>query len=394
MCLMLVRYSSAVTQLDVTNFGAVGDGMTDDTHAFLKAWKAVCSSTRQFPTLTVSEGKTFYVQPLHFQGPCKSRKIHVKMNGAFLAPKKKDWKICDDVWKTFSSINGLTVNGNGKFIGQGASWWGSAGDDDSQSVRFDNCKNLQLSGVTSINSAMGHFSIIGCDRANISGLYMKAPKWSPNTDGIDLSKAFGVVIHNCTMATGDDCISVGGGIKNLTITRIRCGPGHGISIGSLGKYGRYETVENVLVRGCIFTDVQNGARIKTWQGGSGHVTGIKYDNIILRDAQRPIIIDQSYCPDRHCKLTRGTNLKINNVSFTNFRGMTATLRAITLNCSSYRGGCTRVALKNVIIRKGIISAEGSPEGDDDVERCDKVYAYCKNAHGSATATIPKVPCLT
>ena len=41
------------------------------------------------------------------------------------------------------------------------------------------------------------------------------------------------------------------------------------SIGSLGKDGAYNTVEEVNVSNCTFTRTQNGARIKTWQVKKG-----------------------------------------------------------------------------------------------------------------------------
>lgn len=37
------------------------------------------------------------------------------------------------------------------------------------------------------------------------------------------------------------------------------------SIGSLGKDGSYDVAENIRVKNCIFTETENGVRIKTWE---------------------------------------------------------------------------------------------------------------------------------
>jgi len=39
----------------------------------------VCGTTQGTPTLTIPEGKTFLLQPLSFQGPCKSTTIQVEV---------------------------------------------------------------------------------------------------------------------------------------------------------------------------------------------------------------------------------------------------------------------------------------------------------------------------
>ncbi|PNX59142.1 polygalacturonase, partial [Trifolium pratense] len=64
---------------------------------------------------------------------------------------------------------------------------------------------------------------------------------------------------------GDDCVAINSGSKFINITNVNCGPGHGISVGSLGKNGEYSTVEEVYVSDIIFTRTTNGARIKTWE---------------------------------------------------------------------------------------------------------------------------------
>ncbi|KAE9447459.1 hypothetical protein C3L33_20643, partial [Rhododendron williamsianum] len=63
----------------------------------------------------------------------------------------------------------------------------------------------------------------------------------------------------------DDCVSIGDFTSHLSITNVNCGPGHGISIGSLGKDGNFVQVENIHVSNSFFKGTTNGARIKTWQ---------------------------------------------------------------------------------------------------------------------------------
>lgn len=66
---------------------------------------------------------------------------------------------------------------------------------------------------------------------------------------------------------GDDYISIetGTGTSNLNISSVSCGPGHGISIGRLGKNDSVAQVEQIQVTSCQFYNTLNGARIKTWQ---------------------------------------------------------------------------------------------------------------------------------
>lgn len=57
---------------------------------------------------------------------------------------------------------------------------------------------------------------------------IKAPGDSPNTDGIHVQLSYDVTILNSKITTGDDCISIGPGTKNLWMENILCGPGHGV----------------------------------------------------------------------------------------------------------------------------------------------------------------------
>lgn len=48
----------------------------------------------------------------------------LQIQGNIVAPHISAWDGHDkNKWLVFSNVNGLTVNGNGKIDGKGASWW-------------------------------------------------------------------------------------------------------------------------------------------------------------------------------------------------------------------------------------------------------------------------------
>lgn len=57
------------TLFDVRKFGAVGDGVTDDTEAFKMAWDAACAE--ESATLLAPGGFSFMIQSTIFTGPCQ-----------------------------------------------------------------------------------------------------------------------------------------------------------------------------------------------------------------------------------------------------------------------------------------------------------------------------------
>ncbi|QCD77077.1 polygalacturonase [Vigna unguiculata] len=96
-----------------------------------------------------------------------------------------------------------------------------------------------------------------------------------------------VKIYNSVISDGDDCVSIGAGCHDVDIKNITCGPGHGISIGSLGNHNSRACVSNITVRDSVIKVSDNGVRIKTWQGGSGTVSGVTFSNI--HSVRNPIL---------------------------------------------------------------------------------------------------------
>eukprot|EP00268_Persea_americana_P018109 TRINITY_DN18934_c0_g1_i2.p1 TRINITY_DN18934_c0_g1~~TRINITY_DN18934_c0_g1_i2.p1 ORF type:complete len:176 (+),score=23.25 TRINITY_DN18934_c0_g1_i2:109-636(+) len=155
-----------------------------------------------------------------------------------------------------------------------------------QSLTFTNAKDVVISGLASMNSQLYHIVIDGCTNVLVQGVKVVAPGNSPNTDGIHVQESTGVTITGTGIKTGDDCISVGPGTTNLWIEQIACGPGHGISIGSLGKELEEAGAQNVTVKTVSFTGTENGLRIKSWgRPSTGFVRGVVFEHATMQNVQ-------------------------------------------------------------------------------------------------------------
>lgn len=68
---------------NVMKFGAAGNGATDDTEAFKKAWNAACQS-KKTALLLVPDGHSFMIKTTTFAGPCKNSILFQVMFGISL----------------------------------------------------------------------------------------------------------------------------------------------------------------------------------------------------------------------------------------------------------------------------------------------------------------------
>ncbi|WJX25995.1 hypothetical protein P8452_14978 [Trifolium repens] len=337
---------------NVMDYGAHGDGKSDDTQAFASAWSSVCKEGRM-STLVIPAEKSFLVKKIHFSGPCKA-KIHIQFEGEIVAPPKEAWKAGEDLI-SIEYLDGLTIDGNGKgrIDGDGSTWWHCRGCKRPGVMHFHSCNDLSVSNIKITNSPRNHVSVNKCIGAIFSHISIDSPPTSPNTDGFDISFSKNILVENSNIKSGDDCISINGGSFFINATGITCGPGHGISVGSLGKARHNDQVSDIYVRNCTFIGTSNGGRIKTTPGGSGYAKHITFEKLILVDVKNPIIIDQHYSE----ALEPDTDVLVSDVTYRGFDGTCDGNIAINLDC-----------------RK-------------------KVLAVCHNAHGTATDTIPSVPCL-
>ncbi|XP_044955089.1 polygalacturonase ADPG1-like [Hordeum vulgare subsp. vulgare] len=224
---------------NVEDYGALGDGTTDGTKAFVDAWAAACGATGLSATLLVPTAKSFLVGLTRFTGPCAFTRITARSSvmGTITTPPASAWSEKKNHWLMFYLVDGLTVTGNstGLLDGTGQTWWV-----DKCKAFHDcvikaptalvvmNCTDVELSQFSSKDSPQIHIGLSMSGKVNVTQLTITALENSPNTDNVHVDRSEDVHITGLTIGTGDDCISIGPGSLFVTVDGIVCGPGHGV----------------------------------------------------------------------------------------------------------------------------------------------------------------------
>ncbi|KAI4314343.1 hypothetical protein L6164_027260 [Bauhinia variegata] len=371
--------------VNVDSFSAVGDGVSDDTQAFQKAWDVACSTPKS--VFFVPQGRSYLVSATKFKGPCAD-KLTIQIDGTIVAPDEpKNWDPkFERVWLEFSKLDKAVFQGDGVIDGSGSKWWAESCKKNKSNpcrgaptaLTIDLSTAIRVKGLTIQNSQQMHFVISRCEAVRINGVKVSAPGDSPNTDGIHISESTNVVIQDTKIGTGDDCISIVNASSIIKMNRIYCGPGHGISIGSLGKDNSTGIVTKVILDTAVLKETTNGVRIKTWQGGSGYVRGVRFQNVKMDDVSNPIIIDQFYCDSPTSCQNQTSAVKVSEIIYRNISGTTKSAKAIKFDCSD-SVPCSNLVLSNV-----------------DLEKQDgTVEAYCHSARGFGEGVVhPAADCLT
>ncbi|KAE8733965.1 Polygalacturonase [Hibiscus syriacus] len=409
------------TVVNVDDFGTTGD-KTRDTEAFEKAWMKACSS-KGAVVLLVPQGKNYVLKPIRFSGPCKSN-LTIQMYGNVAASDdRSDYEEDSRHWLVFDRVDNLLVEGGGgKLDGNGKIWWQNSckinknlvsllrDNRMSENFKFSfnfifvspikcmltffifcivlqpckgaptaltfyKSKNLRVRNLNIQDAQQIHVSFERCTGVRASGFKITSPEESPNTDGIHITNTKNIQVKSSVIGTGDDCISIVSGSQNVQATDITCGPGHGISIGSLGSKNSKALVSGVTVDGAKLSGTTNGVRIKTWQGGSGTASNIKFQNIEMSNVKNPIIIDQNYCDQSKPCDEQSSAVQIKDVVYNNIKGTSSSEVAIDFDCSKNRP-CQGIVLQNVNLQYQ----------DDGAAK-----AVCNNVKLKEGDTVPKCP---
>jgi len=285
--LSLLAFTAGSAEADVCDprdFGAVGDGMHDDTDAVQVALDACIGGG----TVEVSPG-TYLIRPIVFHGDGLTLRLDF---GATLLGSPNLIDYAANMNLIFANgKSDIAIVGAGTIDGSGPAFWGT--EPRPRLIRLRRCERVLVQGVTLQNSPTFHLVPEDSNDVTIDNVTILAPPNSPNTDGIDPGGR-NINISNCYIDNGDDNIAIKAGtgvhVDGVTVRDCTFLHGHGLSMGSDLNGG----VENFVAQNISFDGTDNGLRIKTDRTHGGVVRNLSYDIITMRNVGRIIDIAGYY----------------------------------------------------------------------------------------------------
>lgn len=279
---------------DVRDYGATGNGKTDDAKSIQKA----------IDECSVKGGGVVLLRSGIFLSGGLVLKDDVELNVASTAillgsPAMEKFNKDDkfnhgEPVRSFIHADGahhIAITGSGKIDGQGH-LFKSGG---SYSVRpwliqLRGCTNVRIENILLTNSAVWACWLLQCNHLRLDGVRIENPI-SPNRDGVDIDGCRDVMISNCNFNTEDDSIAFkvsqkGFPCKDIVITNcilssrcaaIRFGP------------DAADNIENVTISNCVIRNTKlNGIKIQEALGAA--IRNITFSNIVMDNVNGPISI--------------------------------------------------------------------------------------------------------
>lgn len=317
--------------LDVRRFGAVGDGIHDDTAA-IQAAIACCPPKGR---VLIPCGR-YLITPLFLKSHIavelsQGARLLMQTDRSLLPvlPGLTDRIDGQGEWNLGSwegepldmyaaMITGVDVEdvclyGPGIVDGQAqlSDWW------DRPKVRrgawrgrllfLCRCRRVSVQGIAFCNSPSWNLHPYFSEDLCFIGISVSAPADSPNTDGFDPESCRRVTLAGAHFSVGDDCIAVKSGkiymgrtyktpCEDIDIGHCLMENGHGgVTVGSEMAGG----VRRVRVHDCLMRHTDRGLRVKTrrGRGKDGVIDGIVFDRVRMEHVSALFVVNCMYFCD-------------------------------------------------------------------------------------------------
>ncbi|MBO4338528.1 MAG: right-handed parallel beta-helix repeat-containing protein [Clostridia bacterium] len=350
----------------VEDFGALGNGITDDGEAIQKAIDACFENGGG--SVVLSSGKPYYSHSVTLKSNVD---LHFEKNAVLKASADIDSYIrpCEMINNPETALIGNPVTGKPSFVfiygfeadncsvtGEGTIDLGGDAFVERKSpyyvtgnfyprptgIYIENSKHITFKDITLTNAPFWTLHPAGCDDVLISNIRILNPLDRANSDGIDPDHSSNVRITGCHIECADDCICLKttngnreyGATENVIIsdcTLISTSAALKIGTEGVGDF------KNIDVHDCVISRSNRGISIQIRDGGN--VENVSFSNISIETRRfcedwwgtaEPIAIT---CFDRDENTSAG---KISNIRFFN------------INCKGENGILVHATEKNRI----------------------------------------------
>lgn len=401
--------------VNITTFGARGDGLWDNTTAFAHAFEK-CGSHITVPAgiwltgpVTLKSDSTLNLEDgaiLKFiDDPAYYPPVYTRWEG------QRCYAMHPCVYA--ENAENVAVTGSGVVDGSGRKWWdalrekkkNAKGPETEYELRlaalnpdymnqpsggggryfqflrpdlmqFNGCNGVKVSGIKLMNSPFWTLHPIFTDNLTVENITIFNPGDSPNTDALDIDSCTHVTVRSSYINVGDDgiCLKSGAGDDGIKAARPTsdvlvegctvCSSHGGAAIGSETAAG----IKDVVFRNCSFLGTDRGIRLKTRRGRGGTIENLKFQNISIEGCLCPFTFNMYY----KCGTTDTSLFSLERQSVTE---STPAIRNILIEnvvakgCKSSAGfivGLPESRIENVVIRNSSISIDPSSEIQPDV----------------------------
>lgn len=250
-----------VSSFDVKAYGATGDGHTLDTTAIQKTIDA-CAAARggvvYFPTgnflsgtLILKTGVTLRLSP-----------AAVLLGSTNMA----DYPVKHLLYA--QRVEHIAIDGGGTIDGQGDAFFDKEMKPlprPSPLIEIWDSHDIRIEGVMIRNAPAWTIHPKNCDDVKIRGISLLNNLRAVNSDGIDIDSTRNVIISDCHIEAGDDCIV-------LKTTRRGDGP--------------VQPVENVVVTNCVLVSAATALKLGT--ESHADFRHILFSNCVIRESRTGI----------------------------------------------------------------------------------------------------------